>query len=76
MYVRVVPPEPSMIFEHWIHTDGSFTFQPQGAKLIVENGESANLCCKIEAVAWEEAMQKYHSHMGWKPYSAIPGSAN
>lgn len=65
-----------MIFEHWVHTDGSFTFQPQGIKLIIEDGENADLCCRIEAISWNDAMQKYHTHMGWNPYIAIPGSAN
>lgn len=60
-----------MIFEHWNHTDGSFTFQPQGTKLIIEDGESVLLCCKIEANSWEEAMQMYHIHMGWEPYIAF-----
>lgn len=65
-----------MIFEHYRHTDGSFTFKPEDTKLIVEDGESALLCCKIEASSWNEAMQKYHIHMGWEPYCAILDSVD
>jgi hypothetical protein len=39
-------------------------------KEFLTKGES--LCCVIEADTYEEAMQKYHEHMGWEAYKLSP----
>ena len=61
-----------MTYELWIEDEGADgkdsmlipADHPQKASLTA----NAALQWSCEADSWEEAMNKYHEHMGWEPY--------
>jgi hypothetical protein len=66
-----------VIYEHWLEEadDGlTSTLLPEDSPNKRLLAESARLCCTIEAATHEEAMQKYHAHMGWDPYKPMDPS--
>jgi len=66
-----------MRYELWVAGDGTeATFAPpENIKIIRKHaglGKNAKLKWTVEADTWEEAMTKYHEHMGWEPYKPFP----
>lgn len=68
-------------FEHWI-SDTSDTFMGEGPSdcfgdvnnptdLHPCKEPGGRLCCVIEGISPNDAMRKYHEHMGWDSYKPM-----
>jgi len=65
-----------MIYELWIsEEDAENTFStPENIQDMKDRGllgKEPKLVWSIEANSWNEAMIKYHKHMGWEPYKPM-----
>ncbi len=65
-------------WELWefIHDDGScelafFRSSQDHTRRGLEPG--SKLIWTVEAKSYNDAMQRYHDHMGWSPYKPMPG---
>lgn len=61
-----------MLFELWEGVDADGT--PSDLFIVADSPKHAELTVgqimvwTVEALSWDEAMARYHDHMGWEPY--------
>jgi len=62
-------------YEEWHAPDDAFEFLPADhpQKAFLTTGDEPTWT--VDADSWEEAMTKYHDHMGWEPYVPMDNGA-
>jgi hypothetical protein len=65
----------TVLFTLWQNSDGSLTFLQGSGPPVFADGSPQDgthrLLWQVQAGSYNEAMRKYHEHMGWEPYQPM-----